>query len=231
MKKILLIFILLSSICGITQARLLEEGMTWEYREFAPLVKDRFFTYTVIGDSVVNDTAVVKVRYTEGGAPIYDYCVHEEDGKIWVYIDWNGPARYQLVIDFNLHPGVSDDYYVEVLEETAMEIEGVSRRVLSVAYPNTTGPHSYWIDGVGITTSDIYLSSIPFPTGHSEELLSCYLNGECLFSKANFDLQTGIESAIIDAGEDAPIYNLQGMRVSAPKKGCVYIRDGKKLVW
>ena len=228
-KKILLIFMLMGGICGFSQTKLLEEGKTWRIREFAPFVQDNIYEYTVKGDTILNDTTSVKICST------YDdkayFFVHEENGKIWLYMNWNGPARYQLVIDFNLGLGVPHDYYVDVLDEKVMEVEGVSRRVLSVAYPGLIGPHSYWIEGVGITTSDIYLSSVPFPMGYSQELLSCYLNGECLYLKENFDLQTGVESVAIDTDEDAPIYNLQGMRVTSPRKGCAYIKNGKKMVW
>ena len=45
------------------------------------------------------------------------------------------------------------------------------------------------------------------------------------------DIQTGIEDIEADAfGEDDVIYNLQGIRVTNPVKGNIYIVNGKTVV-
>ncbi|MDE5596197.1 MAG: hypothetical protein K2I89_11605 [Muribaculaceae bacterium] len=46
------------------------------------------------------------------------------------------------------------------------------------------------------------------------------------------DNYSGIsDEIIVEQSEDAPIYNLQGIRVSAPAPGSIYIRNGKKFIY
>ncbi len=42
---------------------------------------------------------------------------------------------------------------------------------------------------------------------------------------------TGLETITIDTDESQTLYNLQGIKVSKPKAGCLYIHNGKKVIF
>jgi len=45
------------------------------------------------------------------------------------------------------------------------------------------------------------------------------------------DMATGIETILLDLAGDDRVYDLNGQRVMQPKKGNVYIVNGKKQIW
>lgn len=108
-----------------------------------------------------------------------------------------------------------------------------------------------WVNGVGndmgiLSLMKVGTNIVTEPRGKEEMafedkvkvvfpvfLEGCYENGELIFS--GYDLQknaiTGIKDIRDTNTDNGTIYDLQGRMVLKPKKGAIYIKNGRKLLW
>ena len=251
MKKLLFLIALVCAVCAHAQLRMYEEGKSWRVNDYHfgnEGTKVYEFEYTVVGDTLINDTLAAVVRgecLNSSSGYSYSY-VYEDGGQVYFYIKAM-PGDYYNINDtiacfrpaynFNWQVGDSICESYDVIAVNYMTIEGVSRKVLTLGYEGYPDCE-YLIEGIGPTNwnelfGQIYIACVS--TNYlGTELISCHKDGVCLFSKDRFDVQIkgteGISSAAVEAADEA-IYDLNGRLVQAPAKGQVYIRGGKKAVW
>jgi hypothetical protein len=204
-------------------------------------------TYVLEGDTIMG--GVTYKRLLSGGKCILG--MREEDGRIYERgQDWNSEV---LLYDFNAQPGDvfedpddgSGSSWMQVEQVGQVDVGGQSRRCL-IMYSYYMDPllgtikggyfADYWIEGIGCTGGP-YFTSWYMMIGNKPLLLSCYDGDECIFDIEEFagfvttsveDIPRAVHSRSVSP--DAPIYDLQGRRLSAtPQKG-VYIQHGKKRV-
>ena len=97
-----------------------------------------------------------------------------------------------------------------------------------------------WMDGVGCSYGFGKLDLLYFPIAPNGDsayykLVKCSKNGVPLYDKTEelatiLDTPTGAE-VICAEGNEGTYYNLQGIKVSNPIKGELYIFNGKKIVY
>lgn len=238
---------LVCGICAYAQQRIFEEGKSWIVNEyyFEGEIASHGKELRVVGDTLINDTLAVKISVVSLDSHRSDYFdyAYEEDGKVYLYYEGETGYGYvdgcfMLLYDFDWQVGDSISWDNNVVSVDYMTIEGVSRKVLTLGYEGYTQGYEYLIEGIGATGWDDLFSLLHLiPAGNylGSELISCHKDGVCLFSRERFYAQIkgtdGIGKASAEAAGDGGIYDLYGRPVSAPVKGQIYIRDGKKAVW
>jgi hypothetical protein len=65
-------------------------------------------------------------------------------------------------------------------------------------------------------------------------MVSCYENGECVFTSQDFNTASGINDFRATSGltkaKSSEYYDLQGRRLAAPPAKGVYIQNGRKVL-
>lgn len=172
----------------------------------------------------------------------YQY-LYEEDGKI---ITYRNPGPYYEYVEtgtdplFEMYgPGnyrKEGDPYFEVYVDFNPQKDNA----------NSERSAEWWIDGIGSpyihnTLKQYYLTELmPFPTRTSSSyLVVCSQNNNTLYDRRNFLDELGIyygekEPASItilseDSRKATEIYSLDGLKVTKPVKGNIYIINGKKI--
>ena len=93
--------------------------------------------------------------------------------------------------------------------------------------------HDIWVEGVGSATSGIedqHPDAEPpvRKPGEYTTFVSCYEDGECIFTSEDFYIMTAMRSIRTSTNKDTNIYDLRGhLLTGKPAKG-VYIQNGKK---
>ena len=152
---------------------------------------------------------------------------------------------YAIGSRYSYYTGEYTFNYVTLDPETVMETEGAAGvdedfpgnvladlKKLGMPYGLYINPYTGYIyatDAGGfVEGGTLYQWS---PEGKLLGKFGVYIN-PAHFLALKPDNYSGIVDEIIaDQSEDAPIYNLQGIRVSAPSPGSIYIRNGKKFIY
>ena len=207
-------------------------------------VWDRF-TYVLEGDTIIG--GVTYKRLLLDGK--YVCGLREEDGRVYK----RGNNSEGLLYDFNAQPGdifKNDECsWMQVGQVRQVSVKGQNRRCLDMYYYSCIGDPEegeelvviggyyvadYWIEGIGCTgyPHNLFWFDI---IGNYPLLVSVYDGDKCIFDIEEFGsiVATSVRDIPKATNErnispDAPIYDLQGRRLSAmPQKG-VYIQNGKK---
>ncbi|MDE6702344.1 MAG: hypothetical protein K2K00_01555 [Muribaculaceae bacterium] len=152
---------------------------------------------------------------------------------------------YAIGSRYSYYTGDYTFNYVTIDPETVMETEGAAGvdedfpgnvladlKKLGMPYGLYINPYTgciYATDAGGfVEGGTLYQWS---PEGKLLGKFGVYIN-PAHFLALKPDNYSGIVDEIIaDQNEDAPIYNLQGIRVSSPVPGQIYIRNGKKFIY
>ncbi|MBP3537533.1 MAG: hypothetical protein J6J93_08365 [Muribaculaceae bacterium] len=232
---------------------LLVEGKSWkiwfEYPRMDDESWDRYYTYSVSGDTIVDGLTCKIVVNDETGSKTV---LLEHDKVIWRYVGFPTYPIFVPCIDFNLHKGdnvganyqfvKTDERYrnsyilseLFVLTEDEVEIDGISYRRLGVGSEGGS-VLDYWVEGIG-AYGECYITLWPRPTGPYYyirfSMHECRENGECIFTKDDFFKGTlsGVESVALPVADENAVYDLQGRRRDDIGKGEIYIRGGKKML-
>ena len=90
--------------------------------------------------------------------------------------------------------------------------------------------HDVWVEGVGSAISGIEDQN-PFheppvrKPGEYTYFVSCYEDGECIFTAEDFDIPSAIKPVKSSVSKDMEIYDLRGRRLKSPSKGINIIRQ------
>lgn len=206
-------------------------GGDWEY--------DRS-RYTITGDTIVGGMKCKKAisvqlvgEYVFQNTELY----LERNNVIYsVYTDEHGNLDSIILMDFNLKKGEqitwgekSRRFYV--LDEDTITVNGISRRRMIMGYPPDR-EITRWVEGIGEsneTITRLFPSEIYYARSTFDEFT---LDGEVIFTYDDFfkDSSAGLVSPVSLPPTDDGIYNLNGQRTTAPRKGEIVIKNGKKLI-
>ena len=192
------------------------------------------YTIKVDGDSIIDGTTYKKLyyEYTDSVPRNQEkaFCIAalEKDRKIYQRNNNND----DLLLDFNLHPGdiISPQARATIADEYDIDVRGTKYRYIKLSDYGT------WVEGIG--TDDMFYTilvenwgyyPVPYHTGNS--MVSCYDNGELLFTKEDFRLNTnGIHNIQQSATDNESAYNLAGQPIATPQKGSIFIKGGRKIL-
>ena len=225
--------------------QLLVEGKTWLVRSYGPSPDcDLLYTYTLRGDTVIPGLyGPCKKMYAshEGtfwGQPDkseaeYVGTLCEIDFDHAVYLVAPGSRQGKRLYTFGLPVGGlfnvhSDGDKFMVIERDTVEQKGVkyARQAMGVNENETF----IWVEGVGSETGPLYNGDNGPLVGSNEQLISCtWPDGRQYVTEYGKKYLEGIHnSQVISNDSDTPKYDLQGRRVTHPKKGAIYIKNGRK---
>ena len=231
-----------------------EEGKVWNcfasYSSSLAIGAPESITciFTMSGDTLINDNTYKKVsclfKDFYGDEEQHYYCaVREEDYRVFIVeaeskeekmlYDFSQPKETQILSYENhkyarlsgVHP-TSFSYYANLLTFDLYEIIGDE-----INFYNGLG---VWVEGIGNAygnpfACDLYSDELSF--GIPITVISCVKDDVCYYWREWMSEPSSGPSSIQEMSKstsDAPIYDLQGRRLSAtPQKG-VYIQNGKK---
>lgn len=223
---------------------MLVDGRVW--KTVAPsekdwLYADLHFTRTVCGDTIVAGRTCKKIHFVwdnpQDDIPLqkdYYYAAFEENGKLYECEDNGGASK---ILDFSIHLGDHiSNKNLEVVGEDTIEVNGETYRRLTFNDNNGYVEENVrWVEGIGSNYDFLYYK----PTGSYPIIMSyfpyaylseCYDNGKLVFSKSDFmkePIANGISQMTAEKNKGT-MYNLLGQRINAPRKGEIYVQDGKK---
>lgn len=243
MRTIFILLAIFSSVCGYAQEeykKMLTDGKVWYCKEARATRPNEeiyhVYTITVVGDTVVNGLLCKRLRYNNITENTVGYSAAYEEGKR-VYAFYGDEMI--LYFDFGLNVGDKAvdyrDVYVESKEEILVKGRKYNRLTLNYK-DGTEKSREYWVEGIGCEEKSSIATLISFPVGHMDYVLSCYDNGECIFTNDDFattNTTAGVKAVETDRSrqKSSKMYDLTGKEVSRPQSGGVYIKDGKKVVY
>ena len=230
------------------------EGQIYRYRQTT------YYSLSISGDTVVGDktykkmfrrpTTVLRKYYAPaemaGKEETFDLtgeCTlwHElwrEDGqKVYAFLYDKEELRY----DFSAEPGMMvnvSSVLIDILSIDDISLYGKNLRRFHIAMHDYQDQYDrVWIEGVGHPDGPFRVWGLEVNDGRSYQLLSCYEDGECIYSVEEYKKQEStlsIHNRPISEPStypgNVPLFDLQGRRLTdKPTKG-VYIEDGKKRV-
>ena len=238
-----LLFYMFSSIHAQAQKPLLKEGKSWNYEysyhgmdENGNIIHEKVpYHEWISGDTIISGKTYLKMHSTAIKYPISSLRLWREDkGRVYAYNE--SLEQEMLMYDFSLNKdemvdisGVKD---IKVSKVDTISVFGIKRRRIYHDF-------GLWVEGVG---SPSLLSE---PIGHLltdgciSQMVSCYEDGECIFTSQDFNAQSVTSVSFIeipcptnsDGRPNAATYDLQGRRLHGqPQRRGVYIQDGRKLL-
>lgn len=253
MKKFYCLFVLLATMSAAFAADsylpILKEGRNWRYTVTVGGVYTYHNTYLAHGTKEVDGKAYTKIFLFGEVESASDMIVENENDYICLAREEEGKVYYRtddfchgiselLVMDMSLtsvdsvpNIEVNDLYYPSFIygiyyddppQIDIIILGGVARKRLLG-----------WIEGVGTTdTRDFTFINPKISDMRHQELLGCYDGDELICGSEAFGM-AGIEELTPDSPtQDVPAeyYNLQGIRVTEPAAGGIYIRrQGSKV--
>ncbi|MBP3535170.1 MAG: hypothetical protein J6J53_04050 [Muribaculaceae bacterium] len=123
-------------------------------------------------------------------------------------------------------------YTVESVD--VIEVKGIKRRRITFGNISPELTKGYWVEGIGANYTEMFILW-PFCTcGYRDyyKIKECYKDGECIFTEADFHAPALTELREIEASDkaaDGALYDLSGRRVDHPRRGQIYVSNGRKL--
>ena len=227
-----------SSIQAQAPKQLLKEGKVWTYVYDYHGIDDNgnLFHETIPykewieGDTIIDGKTYFKMHSTAIKYPISSLKFWREDtGKVYAYDE--DLEQEMLMYDFSLNKDEMADILgnnnIKVNKVDTISVFGIKRRRIYHDF-------GLWVEGVG---SPALLSE---PLGHLftdgciSQMVSCYENGECVFTSQDFNATSGINdfraTSSLTNAKSSEYYDLQGRRLAAPPAKGVYIQDGRKVL-
>ncbi|MDO4172708.1 MAG: hypothetical protein Q4D28_08420, partial [Prevotellaceae bacterium] len=220
---------------------LLTDGKAWKMVATSLLHSDPPLYYTInVGEEVMEYGKLCRRMYVKHDDPARDYtflAYEDENGRVY---DVDKSGECILKLDFSLRTGdefyrtdeygeiASDDLY-KIAQEDTISVKGRQYRRLLLGYadPILRGISlGYWVEGIGTEETFItFPTAVPLNYNGSlyvgGSLIACYENGECIFEYDDFHSPsvTGVTDVKAEhAAKSSAIYNLNGQRVSHPRK-------------
>ena len=240
---------------------ILEPGKEWVY-EWKKQVSHGVFEFLNRKESVTDRTETVEGRlctvvditpidYDE--APSTRLCT-EENGVFSYFYKFDKrleiPDRTGQFIPeayFNLKKGdkvpawdsssweiVMADWGITVENVDTIEVKGIKRRRITFGKVPLLNDNAYWVEGIGSNYARMFIFGIVCSCGYTDyyKMTECCLNGECIFTEADFHAPALTELREIEASDkaaDGMLYDLSGRRVDHPRRGQIYVSNGRKF--
>ena len=233
------------------------EGKTWNYMLFDAEKKElpeETYSYVVRGDTAIGDFNYKKLYYRKGDTERLAFMMREQGSKVFKLYP-NKEER--LFFDFGrddvglVHHWISQDggeivnWVIHTIDTVLVKknyfrryccYQKYSGKELTAIEEGASAQKDYWVEGVGSARYGIEADGLELFArlpGITEYFVSCYENGDSIFTADDFTrpaYTTEIKGVKGCALQDGPYYDLQGRRISSkPLKG-LYIKNGNKLI-
>lgn len=212
---------------------LLTEGKMWKVVvKDGGLHPDRYETYMVSGDTVVDGRNCKRVVFDNGKCKEYT-AAYEENNKFYSY---NFGAMPSLMLDFGLERGelardcgsdTENNLYVSDVDY--IEVNGVLRKRIIIK--SQIFGTFYWVDGIG-TDRELWADpAIGAVIGENSYLYECYENGKLIFSQSDFTKASDVGRVWQEKKiDDSCRYTIDGTCIGDNGKCGIYIQNGKKYI-
>ena len=230
------------------------EGQIYRYRQTT------YYSLSISGDTVVGDktykkmyrrpTTVLRKYYAPaemagkeetfdltGECSIWHELWREEGQKVYAFLYDKEELRY----DFSAEPGMMvnvSSVLTDILSIDDISLYGKNLRRFHIAMHDYQDQYDrVWIEGVGHPDGPFRVWGLEVNDGRSYQLLSCYEDGECIYSVEEYEkmeqalpiLNRPISEPSTYPG-NVPLFDLQGRPLTGkPSKG-VYIENGRKKI-
>ena len=185
-----------------------------------------------------------KVYVYRNPGPYYETV--EQDGERVNVVKYGDPY-FDLYVNLNFSEGEYASGIGTIVEEFTKDYNGLVSRTLGYYAYDITGLSDgmgYWIEGIGSTTVancfPVYHDD-PWPTIQTETcLVACLQDGKPLYDIREQLMERGvnigsaatsIEEVASEHDSDETLFTLDGIRVSNPIRGTIYIQNGKKIIY
>lgn len=212
---------------------MLKDGAYWVSLTFWPYAiepQTALHRIEVCGDITVNDETVKLMKrtstYVNGKVEVGYFTAYEKDRR--VYCGTHGDSWKMM--DFNYDVGEPTTNNTKVV---SVEYTDDNRKIIILK----TGDIKHcWIEGIGSDTDWVW--EIPTkPTTYEYDMFLYHDNDKIpgeFFHKDQFPIGRGVflsgNKFIKADAEDGKMYNLDGMEISMPREGEIFIRNGKKHI-
>ncbi|MBR3514687.1 MAG: hypothetical protein IKO12_09780 [Bacteroidaceae bacterium] len=231
------------------------EGKTWNYIHHyvdENGVHDEPFAYVVKGDTLVAERFPYRklyrqdssgetyigmmneigrtflVRYAGSNYWQYHYQFERDDiGRVYEWASQYGRGRVYWMLH-SIDTIMVNDMKFRRLTFFQKTIQGGTEGLLTHIDDGDDVWHEIWIEGVGSQYSGV---ESPVHEAQPQDdytyLLSCYENGKCIFTAADFTtaIRNIPQSPSQPDAQPSSFYDLQGRRLSAPPARGMYIQD------
>ena len=230
------------------------EGQIYRYRQTT------YYSLSISGDTVVGDktykkmfrrpTTVLRKYYAPaemagkeetfdltGECTLWHELWREEGQKVYAFLYDKEELRY----DFSAEPGMMvnvSSVSTDILSIDDISLYGKNLRRFHIAMHDYQDQYDrVWIEGVGHPDGPFRVWGLEVNDGRSYQLLSCYEDGECIYSVEEYEkMEQALPILNRPISEpsayprNVPLFDLQGRRLTGkPSKG-VYIENGQKKV-
>ncbi len=205
--------------------------------------------HTYAGDTIVAGVKMKKLlrtvefNYGPYAGPVRDniieYVGYEQGGQVY--------ANNSMMMDFGHTEGdniFTGSGHLKVVNDELVNVRGYDRRIMTIESGNQK---FYWIEGIYTTNLNGFKKISEPSYMQYDKFKACYLNDELIFSAEDLEeykktQQSGIEEILpaeSETGDEAnpdahnpaaPVYDLQGHRVTRQVPGQVYVSQGRKWV-
>lgn len=233
------------------------EGKTWNYVLFYLDGGDTHqepYSYVVRGDSVIDDVAYKKFYYQKDGTERLAFMMREEGCKVYkrhldkdefLFFDFRRDDVGQVYCYPNGYGFIN--WMIHSIDEIMVNdnlfrryccYQEISETELDTIEIGEVGlvQKDYWVEGIGSAMYGIEADGLriePRLPGYTEYFVSCYMNGECLFTEDDFSkpsYTTSIQKLRCNDSREELLYDLQGRCLTGkPAKG-LYIQNGRKII-
>ena len=225
---------------------MLVEGRSWLFRDnfcgpYDNWDKYQDYTLTVCGDTVNEGIKCKKLclEYVGERYPLISYAdtrsYFEKDGCLYGFFGCDRDNKAAVLLNFNVKVG---DWSIDARHVTKIDtIQVKGRKYKRITFERCFGDAqlpAVWVEGIGYNF-DCYMECTIRPTMKMRTcIIACYENGECIFEWDDFfaeSISVGISNTETDGKQpQQKMYDLTGKTLKTPRKGEVYIKDGKKYV-
>lgn len=237
-----------------TYIPMLEDGKKWVIANYSlDNPSEYYILYTIIvgKDTVAEEHEAKIIEYDYDGRYQNKFNISYEDNKsLYQYFPptVSRCPGFKEILNFNVHVGDTIGDYIVRLDDM-ITIRGVTRRVLGLIeyYPevpdpdnpdfkkymySTKFPSILWVEGIGALI-DYYLNNWVRAFSTGLKILECYMNDELIYKDGDIEAILGVDNIMLNDGikQDVSLYDVMGQRVDKPRKGQIYIRGGKKIIW
>ena len=231
------------------------EGQIYRYRQTT------YYSLSISGDTVVGDktykkmfrrpTTVLRKYYAPaemagkeetfdltGECSLWHELWREDGQKVYAFLYDKEELRY----DFSAEPGMMvnvSSVLTDILSIDDISLYGKNLRRFHIAMHDYQDQYDrVWIEGVGHPDGPFRVWGLEVNDGRSYQLLSCYEDGECIYSVEEYKKQEStlsIHNRPISEPStyprNVPLFDLQGRRLtSKPTQKGVYIQNGRKKI-
>ncbi|MCM1347852.1 MAG: hypothetical protein NC338_00445 [Firmicutes bacterium] len=149
----------------------------------------------------------------------------------------------------DIYPKLYSDSFYECGEKQVIRFENAYSKIIKTDYCDIRGSTrkccwiqreycdrvdgEIWVEGIGGLSEQAWMICFMYANTCCFKIVQCWDGDELIFAEDDFDhLVAGLESIDADCtlNDSCPTYNLQGIPVSHPQRGEIYIRNGQKFI-